>query len=396
MIILLVLVVLGPAAPGRAAETDFATWLTGLRDEALASGIQVDILDSALAGIRPIEKIIELDRRQPEFVDTFWQYLGSRVTAERVGQGRALLQRHHELLHAIERRYRLPPAVLLAFWGLETDFGGNTGQFRAAEALATLAYDSRRGTFFRTELLALLHLMQAGDVPVDARASWAGALGQMQFMPTTYRSYAVDFDGDGRRDLWRSMADAFASAANYLASIGWDGASPWGQEVRLPADFDYYLSGLDGELPVSTWRDLGVVAASGRTLDGGSRPASILLPGGAEGGPALMIFPNFRVIMTWNRAIPYAVTVGHLADRIGGRGPFVTPRSDDGPALSRSDVIEMQTLLSRLGFDTGGVDGVVGGRTRNAVRDFQRAAYLPADGFPSSGVLDRLRVAAGE
>jgi membrane-bound lytic murein transglycosylase B len=379
-----------------AAETDFSAWLAEFGSEARAAGIRDDVFERVLAGVRPIEKIVELDRRQPEFIDTFWQYLGSRVAPERVGQGRAQLHRHRDLLHAIERSYRVPPAVLVSFWGLETDFGGNTGQFRAADALATLAYDGRRGPFFRQQLLALLQLVQAGDVPPDARASWAGALGQMQFMPVTYRAYAVDFDGDGRRDLWHSMADAFASAANYLASLGWDSTRSWGEEVRLPVDFDFYLAGPDVEMPIDSWRDLGILRASGAALDGTAQPASMLLPGGAEAGPALLVSPNFRVIMAWNRAINYAVTVGHFADRIAGRGPFVTPRRGDGAGLSRTDVIEMQTLLGRLGFDAGGADGVVGSRTRDAIRDFQRAATLPADGFPSSGLLDRLRVAAAE
>ncbi|MFZ1414544.1 MAG: lytic murein transglycosylase [Defluviicoccus sp.] len=379
-----------------AADTDFDTWLTEFRGEARAAGIRDDVFDRVLGSSRPIEKIVELDRRQPEFVDTFWQYLGTRVTPERVGQGRAQLHRHRNLLQAIEQHYRVPAAVLVSFWALETDFGGNTGQFRAADALATLAYDGRRGAFFREQLLALLQLVQAGDVPAEARASWAGALGQMQFMPTTYRAYAVDFDGDGRRDLWHSMPDAFASAANYLASIGWDGTGNWGEEVRLPADFDYYLAGTDVEMPLVSWRDLGVVRASGAALEGTARRASIVLPGGAQAGPALLVSPNFRVIMAWNRAINYAVTVGHLADRIAGRGPFVTRRLDDGSSLSRTDVIEMQMLLGRLGFDAGGADGVVGSRTRDAIRDFQRTAFLPADGFPSPGLLDRLRVAAAE
>ena len=380
----------------RAAETDFSAWLTEFRLEARAAGIRDDVVDRVLAGVRPIDKIVELDRRQPEFVDTFWQYVGTRVTPARVEQGRAHLQRHRELLQAVERRYQVQAAVLVSFWGLETDFGGNTGQFRAADALATLAYDGRRGPFFREQLLALLHLVQAGDVPPDARASWAGALGQMQFMPTTYRAYAVDFDGDGRRDLWHSMPDVFASAANYLAAIGWDGARNWGEEVRLPADFDYYLAGPDVEMPIDSWRDLGVTRASGAALAGTAGRASIILPGGVEAGPALLVTSNFRVIMGWNRAINYAVTVGHLADRIGGRGPFVTPRGGDVAGLSRTDVAEMQTLLGRLGFDTGEADGVVGSRTRDAIRDFQRAATLPADGFPTSGLLDRLRVAAKE
>lgn len=315
---------LGPVT-ARAAETDFSTWLAALREEAQAAGIRDDVFDRVLAGSRPIEKIVELDRRQPEFVDTFWSYLGARVTPARVEQGRTQLQRYRDLLQAVERSYRVPPAVLVSFWGLETDFGGNTGQFRAADALATLAYDGRRGAFFREQLLALLQLVQAGDVDPDARASWAGALGQMQFMPTTYRAYAVDFDGDGRRDLWHSMPDVFASAANYLASIGWEGARGWGEEVRLPGDFDYYLAGPDVEMPIESWRDLGVTRASGAPLEGASGRASIILPGGVEAGPALLVSANFRVIMAWNRAFTYAVSVGHLADRIAGRGPFVTP-----------------------------------------------------------------------
>lgn len=386
-------VLCGALATG-AADPGFAHWLDGLRQDARAAGIDAATFERAFSGVRPQPKIVALDRRQPEFVDSFWRYLDARVTAERIETGRAYLAFYRSLLDGVAARYAVPPAVIVALWGLESNFGASTGRFRAIEALATLAYDERRSGFFRGEVLALLALMQAGDVPFDARSSWAGALGQPQFMPTTYRDHAVDHDGDGRRDLWYSVADVFASAARYLAATGWDPATPWGQEVVVPADFDHAQGDLDIELPVAHWRAAGVAEITGGALAPGATPASVIFPNGARNGPAFIVYPNFKRLMVWNRSILYAISAGHLADRIAGAGPLVTPRRGDAPELARADVIEMQLLLGRLGFDTGGSDGVVGTRTRQAIRSFQKAGQMPADGFPSQALLERLRASA--
>ena len=369
----------------------FHQWIEDLRREALERGIDSATFDAALAGVQPIPKAVELDRRQPEFRQTFWEYLDQRVTPERVANGRELLVRHRDLLNAVEKRYGVQPRFIVALWGLESNFGGSTGNFPLYSSLATLAYDARRREFFREQLFAALELLQRGDLAATAKSSWAGAIGQPQFIPTTYRDYAVDFNGDGRRDLESALPDIFASAANYLAKAKWRGDLTWGREVLLPSGFNYTLSGLNTKKSLTEWSRLGVRRADGTPLPGTNVDGSIILPGGADGGPALLVYSNFHTIMTWNRSILYAVAVGHLADRLAGQGPFVATRRTGEVALSRNDIMEVQRILSRLGYDTGGIDGLVGESTREAIRSFQQQASLRADGYPSATLLDRLR-----
>lgn len=392
-VFLLAAFLLSSAAWGQ--SVDFHDWVGELRREALAEGIGAATFDRAFAGLAPIERVIELDRKQPEFTQTFWQYLDKRVTPERIERGRAQLADHRTLLEAVSRRYGVQPRFLVAFWALESNFGDYTGTFPAVAALATLAYDERRSSFFRQQLLALLAIIDKDGIPVDANSSWAGAMGQPQFIPTTYQDFAVDFDGDGKRDLWNSLPDVFGSAANYLASAGWQGNRTWGREVRLPADFDYRLTGLEIEKPLVEWQRLGVRKADGGNLPRVAIEGSIILPGGATGGPALLVYRNFRTIMIWNRSILYAVAVGHLADRLAGQGEFVTPRPEKEVPLSRSEVMEIQHHLGKLGFDVGEPDGIVGPNTRNAIKGFQQSAHLPADGYPTLELLERLRSTAG-
>lgn len=374
----------------------FAAWLAGVRAEAAKRGVSPATLDAALGGVRPLDRVIELDRRQPEFSQTFWQYLDKRVTAQRIERGREMLARHAGLLEATARRHGVQPRFIVAFWALESNFGDYTGNHPAAAALATLAFDERRGAFFREQLLALLQEMEDGDIPTDATGSWAGALGQPQFIPTTYRRHAVDGDGDGRRDLWGSLADVFGSAANYLAAAGWDDSRTWGREVRLPANFDLTQSGLETEKPLAEWRRLGVRGVDGEDLPAVDLSASLILPGGASGGPALLVYPNFRTIMAWNRSILYAVAVGHLADRLDGGQPFRAVPPANEVALSRSELIEIQGLLGRLGFEVGEADGIVGPKTRRAIMDFQQEARLPADGYPDVPLLNTIRRISAE
>lgn len=395
LILVLLLAAFGGPAAASAADRPFEAWRAELRREAVDRGIAATTFDRAFTGVVPIAKIVQLDRRQPEFLISFWRYLDSRVTAERIERGRRALDQYRSLLAAIEARYGVQPEIIVAFWGLETNYGGDVGGFRAVDALATLAYDGRREAFFRDQLLMLLHLIDAGDVPLDAPSSWAGALGQTQFMPTTYRDHAVDFDGDGRRDLWGSEADAFASAAAFLAGSGWQANAAWGREVLLPEDFDYGLTGLHVVRPIELWDAAGVVTAEGAPLPSMPDAGSILLPAGVGGGPALIVHTNFHEITNWNRSIFYAVSVGHLADRIAGGGPFRGPRRDDETLLARSDVEEIQERLTLLGYDTGGVDGMVGARTREAIGRFQNQQNLPADGYPTPELLSRLRQATG-
>ncbi|TVR99209.1 MAG: lytic murein transglycosylase [Rhodospirillales bacterium] len=376
------------------AAIAFDDWLNGLRRDALARGIAPATFDAALSGVRPNPRIIELDRRQPEFTQTFWTYLDQRISSQRVSRGQALLEQHRPLLEAVHRRYGVPPRFLVAFWGLESNFGDFTGDHRLFSSLATLAHDGRRGAFFREQLLAALELVERGDIPARATASWAGAMGQPQFMPTTYRDFAVDFDGSGRRDLWGSLADVFASSANYLTKAGWDPAYTWGREVRISPGFDYAVTGLDNRRSLLTWQQLGVRQADGSDLPAADIAGSVIFPGGAGRGPAFVVYGNFHTIMAWNRSILYAVSVGHLADRLAGDGPLRTPRPAQAETpLSRREVMEIQRRLVDLGYDTGGVDGLVGQNTRSAIRSFQQQAALPADGFPTLDLLERLRTA---
>jgi len=374
-----------------AADARFDAWLTDLRREATSRGISKSTLDRALEGIAPISRVIELDRHQPEFTQTFWTYLDKRVADTRVVRGRDMLARHRTLLERVSAKYGVQPRFLVAFWGLESNFGDYTGAFPVVAALATLAYDERRSAFFRAQLLDLLAVIDDGHIAADAKASWAGAMGQTQFMPSTYKAYAVDFDGDGRRDLWNSLADIFASSARHLAAAGWQSERTWGREVRLPPGFDLELTGLDTRKRLAEWQRLGVRRADGRDLPRVDIEGSVILPGGFAGGPALMVYQNFRTTMVWNRSILYAVAVGHLADRLVGGGAFQAPRPEKDTPLSRVDVAEIQRRLARLGYDTSGADGVAGPMTRRAIKQFQRGARLPADGYPTVGLLERLR-----
>ncbi|MEE8225737.1 MAG: lytic murein transglycosylase [Kiloniellales bacterium] len=381
----------GISIPASGADPDFAAWLTALRAEAIEQGISPTTLDDALQGIEPLADVIERDRRQPEFTQTFWNYLDRRVTPTRIERGRMLLAQNEELLAEVQRRYGVQPRFLVAFWGLESNFGDYTGNFPVIGAVATLAYDERRSAFFRAQLLDALRILEEGHItPAAMTGSWAGAMGQLQFIPSTFVHYAVDHDGDGRRDIWQSLPDIFASAANYLANIGWDGSKTWGREVRLPPDFAWNLAGMDEQKDLADWQALGVRRADGRNLPQVDIAGSIVLPAGHR-GPAFLVYRNFHAILGWNRSLFYAIAVGHLADRIAGNPAFASARPAEERPLSRREVEELQELLLSLGFDPGTPDGVIGSQTRAALRAFQRTAGLPPDGYPSYEALQLLR-----
>lgn len=386
----------GPAEAQRdSAPSAFADWLEGLRAEARSAGISDGTLETALAEVAPIERVLELDRRQPEFTQTFWTYMDKRVTPERIARGRRLLAEHRELLGRVAARYGVQPRFLVAFWGLETNYGDLTGGFPVIGALATLAYDERRADFFRAQLLDALKILDNGDITLEnMTGSWAGAMGQVQFIPSTYLGHAVDFDGDRRRDIWFSLPDVFASAANFLSNLGWAGDEIWGREVRLPPDFDLELANLSLRKPITEWQRLGVRRADGSDLPMADIEGAIVLPAGHH-GPAFLVYRNFDAILDWNRSILYALSVGHLADQLIGLGGLRADRPADDRPLSRAEVEEIQALLTSLGYDAGEADGVLGSRTREALRAFQRAASLPPDGYPTPEVLDRLRRTAG-
>ncbi|KPK28608.1 MAG: lytic transglycosylase [Desulfobacterales bacterium SG8_35_2] len=369
---------------------DFSIWLEGLRQEAREKGISETTLHAALDNLQPIPRVIELDRRQPEFTQTFWAYLDARVTEDRIERGRMLLELHAELLESIERQYGVQPRFLVAFWGLETNFGDYLGSFPVIGSLATLAHDPRRSDFFRSELLAALSIIDDGHISASEMiGSWAGAMGQPQFMPSTFVRFAVDADGDGRRDIWYNLPDVFASAANFLSESGWQGDKTWGREVRLPPAFNLELTGLEVEKTLAAWQILGVRKITGDDLPALNMKGSLVLPAG-HAGPAFLVYNNYRTILQWNRSDLYAIAVGHLADRIAGKGRLVTTRPVSEQQLSRIQVEKIQELLAAQGFDPGPVDGVVGSQTRQAIKEFQRTAKLPADGHPTPELLEAL------
>lgn len=388
-----------PAKPtvavGPAEKAAFAEWKRAMAAEARAAGLSARAV-GALEAAQIQARVLELDRSQPEFTQTFWGYVGRLVNDRRVTDGQALLRKHAALLADVEARYGVPGRFLVAFWGMETNYGATFGGFPVVDALATLAWDTRRSDFFRRELLTALRIIDAGHIaPERMVGSWAGAMGHMQFMPSTFAAHATDATGDGRIDIWGSLPDAFASAAKYLSDIGWKRDETWGREVRLPQGFDFSLADGETEKPLAEWAALGLARAEGGALpvvEG--MTATLILPGGAR-GPAFLVYDNFDAIMSWNRSVLYAVAVGHLADRLAGLPPFATPRPADDRPLSRADVVRLQTLLNDAGFPAGAPDGLVGSGTRGALRAFQRAAGLPPDGYPTPEVLAALEAFAG-
>lgn len=376
------------AQPSAAETTDerFAQWLAGFRESARAGGIDDATLTKALDGVRPYHRAVVADRAQPEFTRSFWDYLEGVVSDRRVATGQQKLAELQSQADAVTTRYGLPGPVLMAVWGIESNFGGNYGDVPVFDALATLGFEGRREAWARTELMAALKIVQRGDIEHQRMVgSWAGAMGQTQFMPTSYLAYAVDADGDGRRDIWGSMPDVLASTANFLARSGWRADEPWGLEVQLPPGFDPARADVSVRQNAEQWALEGV-----RTLDGAPLPsmgdAMILQPAGAR-GPAFLVGRNYRAILRYNNSMSYALTVGLLSQRIAG-GPGVQaawPR--DLRALNRGEVLALQRALNQRGFDSGAPDGQLGPATRKALRDFQRSEGLPADGFATEELL---------
>ena len=317
--VLLGALLMGGAMAQEEGAESFAEWREGVRSEALGLGISTMIFDAAFADVEPIPRVIELDRSQPEVTLTFDQYVERVVPESRVVKGRKLLAEHRDLLEPIGRKYGVPPRFIVALWGIETNFGQYLGGFPVIASLATLAYDGRRSAYFRQELLHALRILEDGHITPEAMmGSWAGAMGQSQFMPSSFVNYAVDQDGDGRRDIWGTQGDVFASAANYLAQAGWRAGETWGRHVTLPAGFDHALTGLEVKKTLAEWQALGLRRADGTDLPQADISGSVVLPGG-EGGPAYLVYNNYRTIMRWNRSFYFATSVGLLADGIGRR-----------------------------------------------------------------------------
>jgi membrane-bound lytic murein transglycosylase B len=375
------------AAPQTA---EFEACLAGLQAQAREEQVAGWIVDDVIPAMEQQTRVIELDRKQPEFVQTFAEYFDARVTQQRIDRGRELYAEYQDLLLNLAWEYGVPGQYLIAFWGLETNFGGYLGKMPTLDSLATLACDERRKKFFSTEFIHALELLERESLqPELMRGSWAGAMGHTQFMPSAYLKYAVDGDGDGRANLWESRLDALTSAANFLQQLGWETGLRWGREVLLPESFPFERAGTHTTLSLAEWAAYGVRRGDGGPLPDVPVQASILVPAGAS-GPAFLVYANFEIIMRWNRSESYALSVGHLADRIAGSDALYRQPPRDQPKLTREQIHEAQRRLNELGYDAGKEDGIFGPGTRAALSSFQKDVGIVADGFPNAGSLQRL------
>ena len=368
----------------------FAHWVAGFSTRARAAGIDQATLHSAFDNVRFLPRVIELDRAQPEFTRTVGDYLGNALSAQRIARGQDKLQQLRPVVDPLAARYGVPAETLFAIWGMESNFGSFVGDIPTIDALATLGFEGRREEWAQGQLLAALKILQNRDIDrAQMIGSWAGAMGQTQFLPSNFLAYAVDADGDGRRDIWDSIPDVMASTANFLARSGWQAGQPWGLEVRLPAGFDYARADADVRQPASLWADEGVQAMDGTPLPA-LADSAILLPASAR-GPAFLVGANFRTILRYNNSTSYALAVSLLAQRLGGGPAVQAPWPRDLTALTRSQLLALQTALNARGFDTGMPDGMMGPATQRGIRHYQRSLGLPADGYPTLALLERLR-----
>jgi membrane-bound lytic murein transglycosylase B len=375
----------------RAAAADFGNCIAGMQPLAERRGVSREAFEQLTAGLTPDLSIMDLLDAQPEFNKSPWDYLDALVSDERIARGRELLAQYASTFSAMERAYGVDRHIIAAIWGVESNYGTKGGDRPVLRSTATLACVGRRRDFFREEFLSALEILARGDVKPDRLiGSWAGAFGPTQFMPSTFKRFAVDFDRDGRRDVVDSVADVIASTANNLKTDGWVPGEGWGYEVVLPEGFNYLLADRSKQMTIAQWEGLGVKRAGDKPFARPSEKAFLLLPAGAR-GPAFLMLQNFRVIMKYNPAEAYALAIGHLADRLRGGGPFVQPWPREERALSMAERFEMQQLLARRGYDIGEPDGLLGPRTRIAIRNFQSATGQIPDGFASSIVLERLR-----
>jgi lytic murein transglycosylase len=375
----------------RAAAADFGNCLAGLWPDAARRGISRANYDRYTAELTPDLRIMDLLDAQPEFNKSTWDYLDTLVSDERIARGRELLTQYASTFDAMERAYGVDRFIVAAIWGVESNYGTMAGDRPVLRSTATLACVGRRRDYFRDEFLSTLEILQRGDIAPDRLVgSWAGAFGPTQFMPSTFKRYAVDFDGDGRRDVIDSVPDVIASTANNLKMDGWINGQGWGYEVTLPQHFDYLLAERSRPLTLREWENAAVRRANGEALPRPDDRAALLLPAGAR-GPAFLVLANFRVVMKYNPAEAYALAIGHLADRLRGGKPLLHDWPRDERVLTFGERYELQQLLARHGYDVGNPDGLFGPRTRLAIRNFQASVGLIPDGFASTGVLELLR-----
>jgi len=381
----------GGAEAGRDCRNtgNFQQWLADFKQEARAQGIKPDTIARGLAGVAYNPKIVAKDRRQGVFAQSFLKFSGRMVSNNRLKRGAQLIRKYKRIFTDIERRYGVPAPVITAFWALETDFGAFVGNLPTLHSLATMAFDCRRPELFRRQLLAALRIIDRGDLRINEMVGpWAGELGQTQFLPEHYYDYAVDYDGDGRRNLLKSVPDVLASTANYLKSLGWKRNQPWLQEVRVPANMAWDQASLAIKHPRARWAQWGVTRANGKALNADGVSASLLLPMGRN-GPAFLSYSNFNIYLEWNRSLTYGITAGYLATRFAGAGRVNRGRAKV-QSLNLGQIKRLQRLLVRRGYDVGKVDGIIGARTRDAVKAIQQKLGLPADSYPTPDLLSRL------
>ena len=376
------------------SDQEFMLWQNNFRQFAQQRGISEATLNLAFRGLLTDKKVLRLDAYQPEFSRPIWEYMDSAVSPERIEQGRYILKEYAPLLKKISDTYRVDAEYIVAIWGMESSYGQQLGNYSAIRSLATLAYQGReeRRHFWRNQLLAALRILQTGDMSINSlRGSWAGALGHTQFIPTTFEEFAVDFDGDGKRDLRESIPDALASTANYLSQSGWQRGQPWGTEVVLPVTFDWSETEPANWQALSYWMAQGVYRVDGTALDASPMTRSaVIVPAGYR-GPAFLSYPNFNVLLKYNNAISYALATGYLAERLKGGLAVQAAWPRDELALSRLEKAELQERLSAVGYSTDGIDGNIGPNTRAALRRWQADTGFPADGYATIEHLQLLR-----
>lgn len=372
----------------------FNEWLAEFKNYAITKGINKHVFDEAFYGVTPDAEVVKADRSQPEFTRPIWEYLDVAVSKTRITNGNKKIQEHKTLLNEIEQKYNVDQETVIAIWGMESGYGSFTGNKNVIRSLATLAYEGRRSNFAKEQLIAALKILQNKDVAVkDMKGSWAGAMGQTQFIPTTYLALAVDFDGDGHRNIWTSIPDALASTANYLQTSGWQYKEIWGHEVRLPKNFDYSQTDISTKKLVAEWANRGVTLANGQAIPTPERKlqAAIILPAGAN-GPAFIVYRNFFAIMKYNNSTSYALAVTLLSDNFKGKkGEIIHSWPISDKPLSRTERKELQSLLNQKGYNAGHADSIIGANTRQAIRDYQKAINVAADGYPSHSLLNQLR-----
>lgn len=380
------------AAHSVVANENFSQCKINIQQTAINEGFSPFITEEIVNELSEIKRVVELDKRQPEFTQTFEQYIKARVTNYHVKTGKKKLLDNKALFDSLEKKYGVPRQYLVSFWGLETVFGKHKGKMSVLNSLATLACDQRRSEFFTQELFNLFILLETEKVnKVQLQGSWAGAMGHMQFMPSAFLQYAVDGDNDGKVDIWQSEADALTTAANYLNKIGWQPTERWGREVVLPEDFDFSQVEFDQYFPLTHFAQLGIKTNNNKQLPDYKIDAELFLPAGHQ-GPAFLLYPNFNVIMTWNLSKSYALSVGVLANKlIGAKGIQAFKNSEKSTVYSVSQMKYLQENLNLIGFDTGEPDGIWGPKSRSAIRGFQLKYQLIADGFPNKEVFEAIK-----